>query len=552
MKTTHTARDYDLILIGSGMGALTVASLMAQLRGKRILVLERHFRAGGFTHAFSRKNFHWDVGVHYIGQMGEGGSIRSLFDLITGKGVQWSKMPEPFEKFVYPNLKFDLYGDKKRFIADLVQLFPAEEKAIRQYFQDISKASTALFFHTMRQNGTPVFKLVGWLGKFWNSISLDLTTKEYLDSHFQNPQLKALLVSQWGTYGLPPAQSPFVMHATIVNHYLQGGYYPVGGAGNIADSVQSIVESKGGKFLINREATEILRDRGEVAGVRVRKVNTPNKDEFEEYYAPVVVSNVGAANTYLKLIPPDYPIPFRQSLAEFVRQHPPATNVMVYLGLKDDPRKLGFHGENHWIYEQFDHDAIYEQRSSWIKNGQPVQAYISFPSLKDPQAKTHTAEILTFADYDTFISWQNQQWRHRDTEYKALKQHISQTLIDLVNKHYPGFADIVDYVEVSTPLTNEYFTAHPQGGIYGLSFKSERFQPENLPWTKVKTPLPGLYLTGVDIYMGGIVPAVMSGVMTTSNLPDGISIPQAFAMAAKANRGAGEQGNIKMKSIVES
>ncbi|NET54335.1 MAG: hypothetical protein F6K09_38775, partial [Merismopedia sp. SIO2A8] len=143
-----------------------------------------------------------------------------------------------------------------------------------------------------------------------------------------------------------------------------------------------------------------------------------------------------------------------------------------------EPRKLGFQGENHWIYEKFDHDAIYEQRSSWIENGQPLQAYISFPSLKDPQAKAHTAEIITFADYDTFANWKNQQWRHRDAEYKALKQHVSQALIDFVNKHYPGFADFVDYVEVSTPVTTEHFTAHPQGGIYGLPVTSERCQLE--------------------------------------------------------------------------
>ena len=45
---------YDLIVVGSGMGGLTVASLMAQLKGWRVLVLERHFRLGGFTHSFAR------------------------------------------------------------------------------------------------------------------------------------------------------------------------------------------------------------------------------------------------------------------------------------------------------------------------------------------------------------------------------------------------------------------------------------------------------------------------------------------------------------------
>ena len=37
-------KHYDIILIGSGMGAMTVASLMAQLRDKQVLVLEKHIR----------------------------------------------------------------------------------------------------------------------------------------------------------------------------------------------------------------------------------------------------------------------------------------------------------------------------------------------------------------------------------------------------------------------------------------------------------------------------------------------------------------------------
>jgi phytoene dehydrogenase-like protein len=189
---------YDLILIGSGMGALTIASLMAQLRGKRVLVLERHFKAGGFTHDFKRQQFHWDVGLHYVGQMGKGSSTRQLFDLVTQKGVEWHRMPEPFERFIYPGLTFDLYGKPKRFQADLIAQFPKEKRAIRRYLRDLPKAATALFLRNLRLNGNLLFKLMGYLGQLWSGIGLDLTTQEYLDRHFTNLQLKALLVSQWG------------------------------------------------------------------------------------------------------------------------------------------------------------------------------------------------------------------------------------------------------------------------------------------------------------------------------------------------------------------
>jgi phytoene dehydrogenase-like protein len=85
---------YDIILVGSGMGALTAASLMAQLRDKRVLVLEKHNRPGGYTHDFKRGRYHFDTGLHYLGKMQEGSMTRRMIDLITGGKVEWVPMPE--------------------------------------------------------------------------------------------------------------------------------------------------------------------------------------------------------------------------------------------------------------------------------------------------------------------------------------------------------------------------------------------------------------------------------------------------------------------------
>ena len=71
-KQNPSEHSYDAIVIGSGMGALAFASIMAKLRKWRVLVLERHFKIGGFTHTFSRPGgWTWDVGVHYVGEMGQ-------------------------------------------------------------------------------------------------------------------------------------------------------------------------------------------------------------------------------------------------------------------------------------------------------------------------------------------------------------------------------------------------------------------------------------------------------------------------------------------------
>ncbi len=107
-------KPFDLIVIGSGRGGLTVASLMAQLKSWRVLVLERHFRLGGFTHSFTRPGHRaWDVGLHYVGGMHRRDDPR-IFDLITAGAVQRQPMPSPFEKFVYPDFTFDVPDNERQ------------------------------------------------------------------------------------------------------------------------------------------------------------------------------------------------------------------------------------------------------------------------------------------------------------------------------------------------------------------------------------------------------------------------------------------------------
>lgn len=63
-RSGRAAEQYDVIVIGSGIGGLSLAALMSKL-GKRVCVLEQHYTAGGFTHSYEREGFEWDVGVHY-------------------------------------------------------------------------------------------------------------------------------------------------------------------------------------------------------------------------------------------------------------------------------------------------------------------------------------------------------------------------------------------------------------------------------------------------------------------------------------------------------
>lgn len=495
---------FDVVIIGSGIGALTTASVLARTQGKRVLILERHFKAGGFTHVFKRKGrYLWDVGIHYIGGLAKGGLVRELFDFVTRNGVDWQKMNDPFEKFVYPDFTFSVYSGEERYRSDLIQAFPDEKEAIERYFSDVKSASAWFGRNFSIKPMPPAIEKIAHLLTMIGSSSALIPTSEYMNRNIKNERLRAVLLSQWGDYGLPPSQSAFVIHALIATHYFDGGYYPVGGSGRIAESVEKILKENGGGVLLYHEAAEILVENGQAIGVRV--VETKGHEKIEKtIYADAVVSNAGAKNTYLKLLPATVPVPFRDEIRNFPNG---GSNVTLYIGFKDTPAKLGFRGENYWIYPSYDHDQNFERRNE-IVEGRPSACYLSFPSLKDSHAEAHTAEIITFVDYEPFKKWKDEPWKKRGEEYDALKEKIAQSLIGFVDARYPGFRDLIDFYELSTPLSNEFFAGHPAGTIYGLPCTPERFHKE---WAGVRTPVQNLYLTGADAGSPGVVGAMMGG-----------------------------------------
>ncbi len=502
--------SYDAIVIGSGMGALAFAGIMAKLRKWRVLVLERHFKIGGFTHTFSRPGgWTWDVGVHYVGEMGRGMTGRRLFDLITDGRVDWAPLPDVYDVFVYPGLTVKVPKGRANFERVLVEAFPAEKQAIGKYFQDVKRAANWFSRRIMAMvTPQPLSWIVQAINRFSEQSALQ-TTQQYLESHIRDPRLRAVLASQWADYGLPPGRSAFVAHAVIVSHYLEGAWYPAGGAGEIPKAASSVIREAGGELLPSHEVTKIIVEGGRAVGVEVQPKKGKDQPRLE-FRAPVVVSDAGAWNTFTRLLPGEA-LPFRSEL-----ETPPEglEAVELFLGLKRDPRELGFQGENYWIFSSFDHDQMCAGRDDLLEGRVPM-AYLSFPSLKDPRAQSHTAEIVAPFSYRTLEAFSEEPWRRRGSDYESAKGLMTQALLDLVEKQHPGFRDLVAYAELATPLTFESFTGAPSGTIYGYPATPDRFRKT---WLTPKTPVRNLYLTGTDAAVLGVMGALMGGVATASTL----------------------------------
>lgn len=500
---------WDAIVIGSGIGGLTAAGLLAGVGGMRVLVLEKHSEPGGLTHVFRRDGAPWDVGLHYVGQVEPGSQARAYFDYLSGDALRWNRMSDDFERFIYPGLDLRVPSDPGRYEARLVERFPDEARAIRRYFRDVRAVVRWDMLGFARGFvPKPVEPLLRMLQRLTAGKAVQ-TTKQYLDGHFRSPLLRALLASQWGDYGLPPSRSAFAIHAQIVSHYLHGAWFPEGGSGRIARTFERGIEGRGGSIRVSQEVTSIIVRDGRAVGVAVidRRGAEPRETT---YLAPIVISNVGAPITFKKLLAVDGQIGAKTAeLRELVDRIQGAMSaVTLYLRLKSPVSTLGLNDGNCWINASIDHDAM-EEHSTGLLKGEPQHIYVSFPSAKSGEKRFHTAEIISFVDEKAFAAWHDLPKGNRGADYSALKQRISQGLLRLAETALPGLTALVEYAELSTPLTVEHYTSHPGGHFYGLAATPDRYKSYAL---RPRTPIEGLYLSGSDVGCLGIVGAMMGGV----------------------------------------
>ena len=506
--TTESER-YDAIVIGSGIGGLTCASLLAQLRGLRVLVLERHWRLGGFTHSFSRPNAGpWPVGLHYVGQMGDGDPVRAVMDLVTGHRLGWSPMPDPFERFHFPTFTAEQSSDPGVHLASLTERWPREADAVVRYFSAVDEAYEYFASRILpRRSASERPRTSGSQRSFGLA---HLTTREALDAAgVQSPELRAVLTAQWGNYGLPPGRSSFVAHAIVTRHFRNGGWFPSDGSAGLADGARAEIEAAGGACRTAHEVERVLVERDRAIGVRVRRRHAW-KGEHRDYLAPLVISDAGASTTFRALLPPDSP-----GAAEALRALSPldegSSAVQLFVALRDSPASLGARGENHWMFAGCDHDVLFERRNG-LADGIVATAYLSFPSLKaEATPHHHTAELVAPLDYAPLAPWKDGVWRRRGREYETVKERISSALLAFADRHLPGLLPLTESTELGTPLTVERFTGHRGGAIYGLAPVPQRFAMQCLD---VATPIRGLLLTGSDVAAAGIVGALMGGVAT--------------------------------------
>ena len=503
MATATSEGEFDVIVVGSGMGGMTTAVALSRM-GRKVLLLEQAQTIGGLTHAFSRNGFTWDVGLHYCGTFGRDQLAGRILNWLSDGAIEFRSVGTVYDILHFPEgFEIPVARPAVAYKTELKEQFPDSAAEIDTYFEALLSAEETMHSLAAERAMPESFRNAH---RWWNKKRFQRwcgrTTSEVIADIVTDPKLRAVLSAQWGAYGGKPTEASFGFHALIMGHYLEGAYYPVGGAAAIARGLVPVIEGAGGTARAGTPVTEILVDDGNAIGVR-----TSAGDEFR---APVIVSAIGAGETVKHLLPSE--VRQQDWASEIATYKPSICHFQIFLGLEGDIAALGANRANHWYYDSWDtNDAIWTTDED---DAVPMM-FVSFPTLKDPEhdpgpSNRHAAELLVWADWSSVARFATQRTEALASEWADFKKGIESRLMDCFAAKFPALAPLVVYRELGTPLATASFTGHEEGAFYGVETTPRRLLSDAL---SARTPVPGLFLTGQDVMAPGIAGALAGGML---------------------------------------
>lgn len=486
---------YDVIVIGAGMGGLTVASLLARA-GRSVLVIERHDRVGGYAHAFRRGRYLFDSAVHMVGGCEPGVFEGSgmIHDLLATLGVAdrcHFERVDPCYSAVYPDASVQVPCDLDEFVNAHADEFPGEKKGLRQFLQECLNARQEA---RRAASLASAYDVVTSPQRFPTLLRYRRATlSQALDANIESPRLKTALGSLWPYLGLPPSRVSFLYFATMLMSYIaDGAFYCRGSFQRFADALSAAITERDGELVLRSSVRRIRVDAGRAHGVVL--------ENGQEIDAPLVISNADATQTITELVGEHA---FPQRYIADLRAMKPSLSAFVTYVASDLPLSKPTTCHETFFYPTWDHDASY--RASC--DGDPGWFTVTVPTLVDPDLApegVHLLALTTLVHPEIPGGW------------RAGKERMVERMLETADRHLGGLRDSVRLVEGGTPRTMERYTRNRAGAIYGWELSPEQVGPARLG---LSTPIEGLKLVGHWAQPGGgIYGVVSSGVQAARSI----------------------------------
>ncbi|MGD1873407.1 MAG: phytoene desaturase family protein [Mastigocoleus sp.] len=494
-------QDFDVIVIGSGIGGLSAAGLLARY-GKRVLVCESHNIAGGAVHSFRRKGFKFDSGASFYCGLTNAGSlnpVKQVLDILEESisAVRY----DPLGHYHFPSHSFAIYSNSGQYRQEIAKFTPsgAEElKCFESRLLPLYEAMRGIPTLALRSDWQLIPFLLGkylpHLAKMLPHIStLRGSVGNVVDATVKDPWIKRLIdLECFLLSGLKAHQTVAPEVAFMLGERNNIGVeYPIGGSEAIVDAYVRGFRKWGGELRLNCHVEQILVEKhnGNSSPLAVG-VKLQNGEILK---APVVISNATIWDTYTKLLSAeDLPNNYRNSALAT----PKVDSFMhLHLGIRGDG--LGDLTGHHVV--------VHDSRKDITEPGNTCM--ISIPTVWDKTLAPDGCHVVHAYTLEPYRGWE------RDKEYEDKKKERSLPLYSALEKVIPDIRQRIVVELIGTPLTHAGYLRRSEG-TYGPAIPADGGM-----FPSTYTPIKGLYRVGDSTIPGIGVPAVAgSGILCANTL----------------------------------
>ena len=474
--------EKSVIIIGSGLGGLECGYILAR-KGFRVTILEQAAKPGGCLQSFHRGGRLFDTGLHYVGGLGEGQSLRPFFEYFGLMDLPWRRIDtDCVDEIVIGKQSFHLASGHDRFVERLCERFPAERNNLKEYARFLQKV------------GDDIFKIFEGDSVEMNDL-LGRSAYEYLRSTIVDPLLRQVLSGAFMRMELRESL-PLYVFAQINNSFIQSAWKLDGGGDQIAHRMVDSITSMGGMVRTNARVTSIIAENGKVSKVEVNGLETLRADW--------VISDVHPAVT-LGLISDGLRKVYKERISDLDNTFGVFTaNICLKPGTPactDGNIFIHREGIDLWHPDPSVTESVMVHFYPGTHGGATHLDLMSPMPFHCGDGGTECPPLPS-SKATAFGS---------EAVYESAKQRKLRECLDLVASRLPWLEDSIESLSTSTPLTYSRYTSTPQGSAFGIRHD---WRTPLRTVLSPRTPLKNLLFTGQSLNLHGLLGVSMTSALT--------------------------------------
>lgn len=486
-------KEYDVVIIGSGLGGLVSANILAR-HGYSVCVLEKNNQYGGNLQTFVRDKSIFDTGVHYIGGLDKGQNLYQYFKYL---GIIDDLKLQRMDKDKFDVITFE--GDDteykhaqsyERFSKSLLNQFPEEETAINDFCDKMQEVC----------NSFPLYNLENKpLGYDQNVLNIKMS--DYLDSITDNTVLKAVLAGSNFLYA-GTLNTPLYVHALTVNSFIQSSWRCINGGSQISKLLIRRIKEFGGEVYNYQEVVKFGFENGEISSVITKKGNVIKGTYFISNIEPKLTIEMLGGNG------------MRKSYVNRIKKIKSiVSGFSIHIVFK--PKTFKYINHNYYHFKNI--NKVWDSQD-YTNDSWPEGYMLSMGVRKNQDEWADRLTAITYMNYEEVSSWEGTfntvvENSDRGASYNKFKEEKTELFLSEIEKKYPNIRDCIQSIHASTPLSYRDYIGSNEGSMYGYVKNAD---DPMMSFLSPKTKSKKLFFTGQSVNMHGILGVTISGVLTCS------------------------------------